>query len=522
MKPPQLSALLVACCLWFSASSSRAQEPDASSGGPVGAADAGAADAAAQPDTTSGEPAAPAPIDEAAATDESASNATCSAAPDPDVPAAKKDCTAKQPPHVDQVPDVASLKTPESPAFMALGIAPSEIQRPSTPTGLATSLANGYTAGGSLALLQNFALEFSPFWLFPHRRLSHEQVISQPQLAVVRNLSISLATSPKEVERTRDDGSTEKINYGRFSFGARTTLWPGTPTKVARQCLSYIKHALDASADERNVAVRAFMTGWLAEPKNQEPKVEVPGRPSAELSVTDPERYDVLVVEWERKLVRAYAADAAYMAWARRKEEAHDEFWHNYLKDHPKDDPRFDRCMSDLHSREGFMAEAAGAYAFSVPRGDIHAFKQNALQSLTGWLTAGVILEDLFKREVEGSLLGVFRVQRTRGAVDDQGQQAMIYDFGARLATAITRFGLAVEGTRRWKRLDPTLSPKETQKLWRIGLSLDYRLAGGVWLTGTFGKDFGTKDATPLFALANFQWNFGLERGVKPDTKVTQ
>jgi len=110
--------------------------------------------------------------------------ATCpaAAAPRVDQPTA---CQPRPQPHADVVPDVASLKTPESPAFMALGVTPSEIQRPSTPTGLKTSLANGFSNGGALPLLQNFALEVTPFWLIPHD-LTYEEVTSQRGAATRR------------------------------------------------------------------------------------------------------------------------------------------------------------------------------------------------------------------------------------------------------------------------------------------------------------------------------------------------
>lgn len=417
---------------------------------------------------------------------------------------------------------MASLKTPESPAFMALGLAPSEIQRPTTPTGLATSLANGFAAGGTLALLQNAALEFSPFWLFPHRRLSYEQVLSQPGLAFARNISVSVGTSPKELERTKDDGSIEKINYGRFAVGARTTIWPGTPTKVARQCLAYIKHVLDVSVRERGQAVEAFMSNWQEQPENAEPKVKLPPTPPEELAVTDERKYDELQKQWDLDAAAAFASSPEYTDWQLRKDAAREEFRASFIKEHPLDDPRFERCTSDLHAREGFMAEAAGAYMFSVPKGDASHFKQNALQNSTGWLTAGFVLEDLFTPGVEGSLLGVFRVQRSRGAINDHAERAWLYDVGGRAAAAFARFGLAFEGTARFRNVNPGDGPKELQKLWRMALSVDYRLAGGMWLTGTFGKDFGTNKSTPVLALANFQWNFGLDRGVQTDGKVTQ
>lgn len=137
-------------------------------------------------------------------------------------------------------------------------------------------------------------------------------------------------------------------------------------------------------------------------------------------------------------------------------------------------------------------------------------------------MTAGYVREGLFKRQVEGSLLAVFRFQAGRGAVDDRFQQTTSYDYGARLAFAYERMGVSAEATRRFRELRTRMTADSDQKLYRMALSVDYRLSGGVWFTATFGKDFGSPDSTPLLALANVQWNFDLERGVRPDAKVTQ
>lgn len=422
-------------------------------------------------------------------------------------------CKPRTQPHVDEVPDVASLKTPEAPALMALGLAPTEIQRPTTPTGLKASLANGFVAGGALPLLQNFALEVSPYWLFPHRKLSYEKVVAERGKLWWRNLSFSFATGPRELARSNADGSSTKLNYGNFAVGGRSTLYPGWETRVAKQCVAYIKHTLEGSAAERAAAIDTFMTNWqVAHPS---PEATMP-KPDVNLSITNPPEWTRQKSAYERALAEAL------LPWAQAKELASEEFERSYLATPKLDDARYQRCLADIHAREGFMAELAGAYAFGVPRGNVHDFKDNALQTTTGWLTVGWVQEDFAASGVEGSALVVFRVQGGRGALTDPDQKTQLFDTGLRLATAFSRVGIAVEGTLRVRKLDPSTGDETTQKLWRTALTVDYRLASGIWLTGTFGKDFGGKDDTPILALANVQWNFGVERGVKPDRGVTQ
>jgi hypothetical protein len=434
-------------------------------------------------------------------------------------------CVKRRPPQAERVPDVASLKTPESPAFMALGIAPSEIQRPTTPTGLKVSLANGFASGGSLPLLQNFALEFSPFWLLPHRKLSYEQVVAQPWAALWRNFSVSLATGPQDLEKKTSETDTRTVRYGRFATGARLTLWPGRATEAAKQCAQYIRGRLQASVNERSDAELDFVSRWDAE--HPRPNVvPVAIRPPTHEQYPDDGDFDAAEERYldarENAVAIARAASPAYLRWAGDREAAQNEFHASYVGEHRYDDPEFQRCLRDIHAREGFMAEAATAYAASVPNGDVKRFDSTALRAVTLWVTAGYVFENLFKRSVEASVLGVFRYQSGRGAIEDRHQQTTSYDYGGRLAVAWECTGVSIEATRRWREVQARMTPESNQKLYRMALSIDYRLSGGIWFTGTFGKDFGSPESAPLLALANLQWNFDVERGVKPDSKVTQ
>src|SRR5262245_7242034 len=55
------------------------------------------------------------------------------------------------------------LAVPESPAFIIVGVSPTEIARPVTPMALAVSIASS-AAGSTNFLPANYALEFAPYW----------------------------------------------------------------------------------------------------------------------------------------------------------------------------------------------------------------------------------------------------------------------------------------------------------------------------------------------------------------------
>jgi hypothetical protein len=423
-------------------------------------------------------------------------------------------CVKRAPPATDEVPDVASLKTPESPAFMVLGVAPSEIQRPSTPTGLKASFSNGLAAGGSLPLLQSFALEVSPFWLFPHHDLSYEDVVREPSHAIYRNIALSLATSPEEVEIEDEDGTERTVELGRIAAGARVTLWPGVPTRGAERCRVYIKDQLEQRAAQLYDPVLTFKNAWELE--NPEP-----AQPSRPKELDDPSASMEAI---ERATAEYEAADKVWAAWSERRNAAANEHGRT-TTEAPPPDAAFSRCLHDIHARKGFMAETAAAYMLAAPDGDLD--QDSRIDALTAWLTLGVVFEDFAQSPtdptLELSVLGVGRVQSERGSAQDPEADVLRLDVGARFAVALARYGLALEGTYRRQERQAGTDASQLDHLWRIAVSLDYRLDGGIWLSGTFGKDFGdTEKDTPILALANLQWNFDIDRGVQPDREVTR
>lgn len=79
-----------------------------------------------------------------------------------------------------------SLETPSSPGFILLDKAPSSIERPTTPQGFGINV---------LGLLQGTggAMEFSPFWLMNHPKITAEKMY-KTKMPILYNFSISAAT----------------------------------------------------------------------------------------------------------------------------------------------------------------------------------------------------------------------------------------------------------------------------------------------------------------------------------------
>ncbi|WP_118953198.1 hypothetical protein [Taibaiella helva] len=128
-----------------------------------------------------------------------------------------------------QEPDLKPLELTASPAYILLGVQPTNIQRPSTPRDFAASLQSATVNG---VLQPNFALEVNPFnWnkKAPGNQYSfkaNDYFSSDIFPAIKKNFAISIATS-----------STDTVKFGDLDkgtglgYGLRVTLLPGTVNK---------------------------------------------------------------------------------------------------------------------------------------------------------------------------------------------------------------------------------------------------------------------------------------------------
>lgn len=126
--------------------------------------------------------------------------------------------------------DLTELKAPSSPAFTILGIQPAEIARPTSYEAFQASLFENLSNTEGFSIPQNVALEFTPFWLAAHPKLSFEDLINSKNIAntIVQNSSISIATIDLNSELD------SIVNGTRMGIGYRTFLFKGSPSKENR------------------------------------------------------------------------------------------------------------------------------------------------------------------------------------------------------------------------------------------------------------------------------------------------
>jgi hypothetical protein len=97
-----------------------------------------------------------------------------------------------------------NLETPSSPGFILLDKAPTSIEKPTTPQGFGLGLLGFFQGTGG-------AMEFAPFWLTTHPKLSAKKMYTN-KIPALYNLSVSVAST-----------KIDAVNY--LAGGLRTRLF---------------------------------------------------------------------------------------------------------------------------------------------------------------------------------------------------------------------------------------------------------------------------------------------------------
>lgn len=130
-------------------------------------------------------------------------------------------------------PTLASLRTPPSPAFAVLGIEPSAVERPTTPSDAALSFVNKFRQS---TLPKDYAFEASPYWLVGRPNLGwRDDIARNIGQSVGRTLSLSVATA--------ETGLTASP-LTSLGVGVRAMLSSGRMTGATQQALTDLEQTL--------------------------------------------------------------------------------------------------------------------------------------------------------------------------------------------------------------------------------------------------------------------------------------
>ena len=380
------------------------------------------------------------------------------------------------------------LRTPISPAFALLGVAPTEIERPSTPRAFAVSLLSALQRGGDSVLPNSFALEVAPYWLRGHPALTFDRY-SNPGIgqSLKQTFSVSVATAKALVDGRASNTLTD------IAVGVRASPFAGkTGADVAA-----LRDAIIAMNTQDAVITTLLATiGTPTRPVPNPPLDLLQKLRNAPHPGISDQRHEAFFSALEAALQQALGAttDAAVMRAA-------------LLKLRAEGDVTRKRTAAALQAatqvRTGFTLDLAGAL---VARASNVSGGGDTRRTRTGfWATTG------FSGE-RGSVLGLVRYQENTEVVD---ATATLVDAGLRAIGFIGDLTLSFEAIyRRDHSPDSLLSSTE-----RALVNLEYKVTEDLSVSSSFGRDYGdTRFGLQGGAITVLGVTFGLGR--KPTLPV--
>lgn len=350
-----------------------------------------------------------------------------------------------------EVSDFDTWRTPDSPAFVVIGVSPTEVQRPTTPSGLIAAIG-GALSDGDLSVPKTFALEVSPYWLFPHPDVPVQDYRENDLLRPVRTLSLSVGTS--QTARTELDamGTAIEHNDSDIGLGFRTMLFQAGSED---ECTAKAREkGLEAASQAILTAQEMAELAEAGEPGTTEYN----------------ETYrTILERRWDRN------SDAEKI----EIEEKHG--LHN------------DRCVALAASTRGFQVDVAGALAIRAVDSKLTT-DATSLSGYTVWASASY-------DTISASAVGMARL----ASRDLEMGTERAFDAGLRGIYKAKSFTLSAEALARYRMTD---APEPWT--WKLDVGMEYQLTEKSWVALAIGRDFAlpADSGGSLFSLANLKWSF--------------
>ena len=369
-----------------------------------------------------------------------------------------------------------NLRTPTSPAFSILDVAPTSVSRPSTPRALALELYSKTQHG--TVIPNNYSLEVAPHWLRPQPRLSFDAYTNPtPAQSLKQSFSLSFATA--RPDSADSDGPT------RVAVGVRVAPHSGHTSSKFR--------SLTASLDTMQRA-RIPVVRQLAD------------------SMDAVDEVNAALAGLEVRLSAADAASAGSIRAEIRAARSRLTQLRSAIEgiqgnlDTQADSMR--KIATSMGSEEaervGVFSEIAAAFSATYPGND---FDGGKLSRFGAWVTAGYRVES-----PRLDILGLARLQRDVLAADQN-----MLDVGGRLLWLYQRLGISGELVRRHA-FDPSTSMPSTALTYessnRAVAIVDFRATDAMYVSMSFGRDHQLPETAtdaerkPLIAALglNLQW----------------
>jgi hypothetical protein len=162
------------------------------------------------------------------------------------------------------VPDPLTLndvKTPISPAFVILGVAPTVVARPTTPRAVGIGLLSSNTDSNGNGLPRNLALEVAPYWLTERPALTFAQ-FDHPSFwqSLQQTLSVSVATKNGTTTENNVTSSLGAIGIrASWTLGASSPLEQQVLTAYHAKARTFLLQPTRPTDAEVSDALRPFV-----------------------------------------------------------------------------------------------------------------------------------------------------------------------------------------------------------------------------------------------------------------------
>ena len=331
------------------------------------------------------------------------------------------------------------LRTPASPGFILLDVAPTSIEKPGTPKAFAASVFNAINMSNGIP--KNFAMEFAPFWFLKHPNMTalkfygiNRETKKQKIFYALRNASLSVAAVDTS---TTSVSSSNRFTKSNIAFGLRTTI-----ISIRKE-----NDISDLIAANNNVVT----------------KLNKIAEAIALIDLDDPER-EVII--------------------------------QRLINEGPL--PENARLKEVLARKPIFALD--GAVAANLAYRNTN-YNSGRLGRAGGWLTADLALplQEEKISEVRNYLhiLATTRYLSNSDSVNLSGEYVRegLFDTGARLELEIGKLSISYEFLLR-NNLTNDANTKRSSGL------IQYRLGNGVYISGAIGKNFGaTNNLIALFGI---------------------
>jgi hypothetical protein len=403
--------------------------------------------------------------------------------------------------------DLKDLKTPNSPGFQLLDIAPSNIERPTNPKALAVNIFSLTNSG--TAIPKNFSFEMSPYWYLKNPNASiykYLNIAPDGQAGkqnyfsgILNKLSVSAISSFSDSTR----GSMLK-NTNYISVGARTNLFTFRTTAQSQKMKLTIaaigKKFRELTPELNKSKLDLLIATQKAKRDTQRLGLQID---QAEKSLTEARQNHTDTLVWLEKIAKYQDELDQTIAKVAKGLIDRDQLDSNKnvrLEKAIKEDKKTQELLTDLNEPPLIQIDAAWARSWAFPG---NAFEGKRFNREAVWLNGtfafstnkptNVVSLTVSSRWMNDNLLA----DTTKNIFVNKS----CFDWGGKFEYATGSFSFSFEYINRTYG-NIKLAGNERS----IGM-IQYKLSDGVYMVGSFGKNFGT--GGNLFTLFGINWNFG-------------